>query len=105
MVGGDRLVLVTSAMHMPSSMGLCRAAGLEPVAAPVGHLVKASQGGSPARYFPSPDGLRKAQRAVHEYLGLAWNRVRGMGVSAGASGSSPDRRMSAPVGHLQERMI
>ena len=47
------------------------------VAAPTDYWVKERQGISPAMFFPSSNGLRKAERAFYEYLGLAWARIRG----------------------------
>ena len=44
---------------------------------PTDHWVKESQGVSPGMFFSSSDGLRKAERAFYEYLGLTWPRIRG----------------------------
>ncbi len=49
-VGKGRLVLVTSAVHMPRAMALFRKAGMEPVPAPVDYLQNNSRG--PRRYLP-----------------------------------------------------
>ncbi len=78
LVGRQRIVLVTSAMHMARSVELFRAVGIQLIPAPTGHLVKAEQGSNPGRRFPGPEGIRKVQRAVHEYLGMAWLKVQGM---------------------------
>ena len=32
---------------------------------------------APADFFPSAGGLRRAEAAAYEYLGLAWAKVRG----------------------------
>ena len=78
MVGNERFVLVTSASHMPRSMALFRKQGMEPIPAPTGHWVKERQGGiNPGMFFPGSEGLRKAERAVYEYLGLIWAKVTG----------------------------
>ena len=75
LVGKDRIVLVTSAAHMPRSMSLFRKQGLDLVAAPTDHNVK--KGGlSPAVFFPRGSELRKSQSAVHEYLGILWAKLR-----------------------------
>ncbi|MDZ7696574.1 MAG: ElyC/SanA/YdcF family protein [Deltaproteobacteria bacterium] len=77
-VGDDRFVLVTSASHMPRAMGLFRAQGLEPIAAPTEYMVKKREGGlRPGDFFPSAGALEKAERAIHEYLGLLWSKIRG----------------------------
>jgi uncharacterized SAM-binding protein YcdF (DUF218 family) len=76
-VGQDRFILVTSASHMPRSMGLFKKLGMQPIPAPTDYWVKERQGISPAMFFPSSNGLRKAERAFYEYLGLAWANLRG----------------------------
>ena len=79
LVGEDPFILVTSASHMPRSMALFRARGLAPSAAPTGHWVKQSQAWSPGRLYPGAEGIRKAERAAYERIGLLWARVRGAG--------------------------
>jgi uncharacterized SAM-binding protein YcdF (DUF218 family) len=76
-VGNDPFLLVTSASHMPRSMALFNKLGVKPVPAPTGYMVKETQGANPRMFFPSVDGLRKAETAFHEYLGLAWAKLRG----------------------------
>jgi len=77
-VGGDKFILVTSASHMVRAMDLFRKRGMYPVPAPADFWIKEGQGGiSPGVFFPSPDGLKKAERAVYEYLGIAWGRIMG----------------------------
>ena len=76
-VGSDKFIMVTSASHMVRSMALFRKQGMEPVPAPADFWIKEDHGISPGVFFPSSDGLKKAERAVYEYLGLAWGRIRG----------------------------
>jgi hypothetical protein len=40
-------------------------------------MVKETQGANPRMFFPAVDGLRKAETAFYEYLGLAWAKLRG----------------------------
>ena len=77
-VGNDRFVLVTSASHMPRSVALFRKLKMDPIPAPAGHRVKQRQGDgiSPHDFYPDPGALVKAQRAIYEYLGIAWARLR-----------------------------
>ena len=77
MVGNDPFLLVTSASHMPRSMALFNKLGMKPIPAPTGYMVKETQGSNPRMFFPSVDGLRKAETAFYEYLGLAWAKLRG----------------------------
>ena len=74
----ELFLLVTSASHMPRSMVLAQAAGLRPIPAPTDFLVKQSPGGDrhPGEYFPSAGALRRAERAVYEYMGLIWAQFR-----------------------------
>ncbi len=75
-VGSQRLILVTSAWHMPRAMAFFRKAGMQPIAAPTDYL-------APRRplqfddYIPDGYKLFKSQMAIHEYLGLAWETLRG----------------------------
>ena len=76
-VRNDSFVLVTSASHTPRAMALFEKRGMHPIPAPTEHLAKESQKISPGMFFPSADGLKKAERAFHEYLGLGWAKIRG----------------------------
>jgi len=77
LVGGEQFILVTSAIHMPRSMALFRKQGLDPLPAPAGHSVKKRRGSGPGRFFPWAGELYQTERAVYEYLGMAWARLRG----------------------------
>lgn len=77
MVGSRPFILVTSASHMPRAMALFKKQGMHPVPAPTGHQVKKKWGLSPGSFFPNAEDLRKSETAVHEYLGLAWAKLRG----------------------------
>jgi uncharacterized SAM-binding protein YcdF (DUF218 family) len=74
-VGDQRFILVTSASHMPRAMGLFRKRGLQPVAAPTDYLTPSHQV-EPDDYFPDGFKLYKAQVAIYEYLGMAWETLR-----------------------------
>lgn len=76
-VGQEWFVLVTSASHMPRSMALFKRLGMHPIPAPTDHLVKECKKISPGMFYPSANGLCKAERAFYEYLGLAWAKLRG----------------------------
>lgn len=74
---GESFVLVTSASHMPRSMALAHAAGLNPVPAPTDFLVRRSGAAThPGEFFPSAAAMHRSERAVYEYLGLIWARIR-----------------------------
>jgi uncharacterized SAM-binding protein YcdF (DUF218 family) len=77
LIGNDPFVLVSSASHMPRAVSLFEAMGTQPIPAPVGHRVLDSAGRTPDLFFPSADALKKSQRAIYEYLGIAWAKLRG----------------------------
>lgn len=76
-VGDDAFILVTSASHMPRSMGMFRKLGMNPVAAPTDYAVKERQGVSPSDFFPDTSSFRKSENVIYEYLGLLWAKLRG----------------------------
>ncbi len=76
-VSNEPFVLVTEASHMPRSMALFKKLGMNPTPSPIGHYVHEGQGLSPHSFFPSTGDLYKSERAIYEYLGLAWSKLRG----------------------------
>lgn len=80
-VGTNRVIIVSSASHLPRAMLLARRHGLDVVAVPSGFLVDTVTQApfSPDRLFPSSINLYLSERAMYEYLGLVWERVRGGG--------------------------
>ena len=73
----EPFILVTSAFHMPRAMRLFLKQGLAPIPAPAGPWKPAKEFWSPGNLFPSASGLRLAEIAYHEYMGLTWAWVRG----------------------------
>ena len=73
----EPFILVTSAFHMPRAMKLFLKQGLAPIPAPAGHWKPATEFWSPRSLFPSASGLRLAELAYHEYMGLTWAWVWG----------------------------
>lgn len=74
LIAGEPTLLVTSASHMPRSMALFHAQGVQPIAAPVGHHAKETTGTlSLYSYLPSAHYLTRSEIAWHEYLGTAWH--------------------------------
>ena len=76
-VGSERFVIVTSALHMPRVMALFKKQGLRPIPAPTDFWIKKTSGFHPKNYFPGADNLKMTERVVHEYLGLIWAKLRG----------------------------
>lgn len=73
---GDTWLLVTSAYHMPRSVGIFRQAGLAVTAYPVDYRMRGSE--DLKRWFWStPDGLKRFDLAVTEWAGLIAYRLSG----------------------------
>lgn len=77
LVKEDPFILVTSAFHMPRAMKLFLKQGLAPIPAPAGHWKPAKKFWSMGNFLPSAKGLRLAELAYHEYMGITWAWVRG----------------------------
>jgi uncharacterized SAM-binding protein YcdF (DUF218 family) len=73
---GERWLLVTSAFHMPRSIGVFRQAGFAVEAFPVDWRTR---GGEDVRrpFATMGDGLRRTDTAVREWVGLAVYRLTG----------------------------
>lgn len=75
--GQERIILVTSAYHMPRAMQLFQAQGLEVVPAPTGHLVDPGRSQRHIGHqLPQAGYLRFAEKALWERLGLVWARLQ-----------------------------
>ncbi len=72
----DPFYLVTSPIHMPRSMGLCRKQGLNPVAAPTENVGDLRMPWLKA-IAPNPGNLENINSAWHEILGGIWAAVTG----------------------------
>ncbi|MGD9783949.1 MAG: YdcF family protein [Hyphomicrobiaceae bacterium] len=73
---GQRWLLVTSAHHMPRSVGVFRAAGIDVLAYPVDYRTAGAEDG--ALWFSSlPAGLQRTDLAAREWLGLVFYRLTG----------------------------
>jgi uncharacterized SAM-binding protein YcdF (DUF218 family) len=73
---GETWLLVTSAWHMPRSVGIFRRQGWEVVPYPVDH--RAAGWGDAWRWFNTvSDGLRRTDMAMREYVGLVVYRLTG----------------------------
>ena len=78
-LGREPFVLVTSAAHMPRSVAMCRKAGMNPIAAPTDYLGD-YEPWSPRdllNLIPHAGPGLRVERALHEYLGLVWAKLRG----------------------------
>ncbi len=76
-VHDDPFILVTSAFHMPRAVKLFAKQGLFPIPAPAGQWTPPLRFWSLVNFFPSAAGMRLAELAYHEYMGLTWAWIRG----------------------------
>lgn len=74
LVQGKRVILVTSAFHMPRSMLAFRKAGVDAVPAPTEYRAKRSPL-TWADYLPSVSAMETSYAALHEYVGLPYYLV------------------------------
>lgn len=76
-VNNDKFFLVTSASHMPRSMAMFKKLGMHPIPAPTGHEVKDKKYFNPYSFFPGAGNILNSDKAIHEYLGILWAKLRG----------------------------
>jgi uncharacterized SAM-binding protein YcdF (DUF218 family) len=75
--GWRRLVLLTSAAHMPRALGCFRAVGLEPDALPVDFRAERPRGGALERILPRARALGRSAEFLRELAGRAAYRAAG----------------------------
>jgi len=73
--GVRRVVLVTSAWHMPRSVWCFESHGFEVIPAPTDFLTE-QESYDLRSYLPRWNVLSDSGQAMHEYLGLLWYRLR-----------------------------
>jgi uncharacterized SAM-binding protein YcdF (DUF218 family) len=79
MAGGAPVALVTSAWHMPRAARLFRAAGVNFVPCPTDFAARRSGASGWGALACDSESLETSTLAVHEWLGLLWLRLRGLG--------------------------
>jgi uncharacterized SAM-binding protein YcdF (DUF218 family) len=77
LVGSRRTALVTSAWHMPRAARLFRSARVDFVACPADFVGRDEVRLQWSDLGWDIDSLEKSTRAVHEWLGILWLRLRG----------------------------
>jgi len=77
LVRDSRFVLVTSASHLPRAVSLFRAQGADPVPAPCDYWYNPYGIRTAVSLYPNAEALGRSERAIYEYLGLAYAWLRG----------------------------
>jgi uncharacterized SAM-binding protein YcdF (DUF218 family) len=72
-----RILLVTSATHMPRAAAVFRKAGFEVIPAPADFVTGWTSLDLPLDWWPGADALEKSDQAIKEWLGLWIYRLRG----------------------------
>jgi uncharacterized SAM-binding protein YcdF (DUF218 family) len=73
----NEFFLVTSAVHMPRSMALFRQQKMKPIPAPTDYSFQSQNAPLILRFVPNATSLQQSERALREYLGILWSRLRG----------------------------
>ncbi len=73
----NKLIVVTSDIHMPRAMLLFRRAGLDPIAAPTNQLIKYGSVKYPWRWMPSAGYIGMMESVIHDYAGILWTLAGG----------------------------
>ena len=74
--GIDRVLLVTDAMHMPRAMQIFSKTGLAAIPAPTDFRSRKPL--SAADFIPSAGSLQTSHYALHEWIGMAWYRLKAL---------------------------
>jgi len=75
--GVRRIILVTSAMHMPRAAAAFRKAGFDIIPAPADFQTGWEAPSTIFRWMPQSDAFVNSSKAIHEWLGLWVYRLRG----------------------------
>ncbi|MCE0496276.1 envelope biogenesis factor ElyC [Vibrio salinus] len=84
-VGQDRLVVVTSASHMPRAMLEFKMAGLNPIPAPTNYLAQKNIKQFWVKYTPGSQYLEQTEIYWHETLGRFWHYLKDWAASQEAA--------------------
>jgi uncharacterized SAM-binding protein YcdF (DUF218 family) len=102
--GLHRVLLVTSAMHMPRALAAFRSAGVDAVPSPTDYTVVDESPHTPLDFLPNSEDLARTTRAIKEYLGLGVYRWRGwIGEPRNTVGEAPARASTAFLWDLAAR--
>jgi uncharacterized SAM-binding protein YcdF (DUF218 family) len=75
--GAKPVALVTSAWHLPRATALCRRQGLDVLPCPADYAARTAGVQSMDFLLWNVGGLERSTKAIYEFLGLGWARLRG----------------------------
>lgn len=75
--GAKRILLVTSAFHMPRAVAIFRRAGLDPFPVPTDYQTGWDDKPLPLTWVPEPENLTLSKVMLREWIGLWVYRLRG----------------------------
>jgi uncharacterized SAM-binding protein YcdF (DUF218 family) len=73
----NKLIVVTSANHMPRAIMLFHKVGIDAIAAPANFFLKYGSHKYPWRWIPSSENVVIMEAAIHEELGILWEKLGG----------------------------
>ncbi len=76
--GLTKILLVTSALHMPRALEAFRATGLDVTAAPTDYAGVENAHHTVLDYVPTATAFELSVRSLHEHLGRLWYRLHGL---------------------------
>lgn len=76
-VGKAPVAIVTSAWHVPRTMQLCRTIGVNAVPCPADYMLDTGPRGPAHFWVWNLESLEASTKAIHEYLGTLWLKLRG----------------------------
>jgi uncharacterized SAM-binding protein YcdF (DUF218 family) len=74
---GKKMLLVTSAMHMPRALATFRKAGMDAIPSPTDFNTVDREGLTVFDFLPDAEALVGTTKAVKEHMGLVYYRLRG----------------------------
>ncbi|MBI4143046.1 YdcF family protein [Candidatus Uhrbacteria bacterium] len=72
-----RIILVTSARHLPRAMGVFTRLGMIAVPVPADIAVRGGFPRSPLQFFPTADAFASSAASIREWIGMIGYRLRG----------------------------
>ena len=75
-LGLQRIAIVTHGWHMPRAMWSFNRTGIEALAAPMGLTHSTSDPAKIRSWYPYSIALLRSDKAIHEYAGMLWYRLR-----------------------------